>query len=729
VFAPRRSLPLRSFVCSLFGVCAVLALGCLSAAQRASAAGFTASEQVLPLTTRGWLSIADPAGVRASFRATNYGELLNDPVLEPFVKSFEQQLKEGGKNRLGKLGLSLEDLEKIPGGEIALALIEPAPGTAATLVLVDTTDHAEETEALVQQITQRMEERGATKLPADEAAPEVVVFALPIDEEDPQPIRRAVAIAHLPECLVVGDHAGVVAETVTNLEKGREDCLATAIAFQTIKAKCAAEVPEDADAVRWFIDPLKYAFASRETYPPREERSGPDYIDILANQGFDAVQAIGGYVHFDDGQYELRHHTMIYAPPLDGREGDSPERYDLAARMLRFPNTETIEPPHWVPRDASSWVAVRWDMKNAFASADTLVDEMVGEKGVFEDVIASLKEDPDGPQIDVEKDLIEALGEGVMIITHANVPVDVDSERLLIAVEAADPERVAMTISKSMATDPDMQQVEFDGKVIWELIDRSTEIPKLEIETPGLAPPTIDRDRDDRDRRGSRNRQRLREREERLLPHSAVTVAEGFLMIASHRDFLEHVLTAAKEGKGLAATEDYQRVTDHIREIMPDPKALRSFGRVEDTIRTAYETIKQGSMPKSKSLIGQAINMILDDGDDQTVREQKIDGSSLPDFEEIRKYLGTVGVGMQSLDEGWYITGFSLPRHTEAAAEDPDVTDDAKPEATDDAATEAEEKPAEKPEAAEDVSEDADEPAAESAKQPEAALESEEAAE
>ncbi len=134
-------------------------------------------------------------------------------------------------------------------------------------------------------------------------------------------------------------------------------------------------------------------------------------------------------------------------------------------------------------------------------------------------------------------------------------------------------------------------------------------------------------------------------------------------------------------------------------------------------------------MPKSKSLIGQAINMILDDGDDQTVREQKIDGSSLPDFEEIRKYLGTVGVGMQSLDEGWYITGFSLPRHTEAAAEDPDVTDDAKPEATDDAATEAEEKPAEKPEAAEDVSEDADEPAAESAKQPEAALESEEAAE
>ena len=368
-------------------------------------------------------------------------------------------------------------------------------------------------------------------------------------------------------------------------------------------------------------------------------------------------------MHFDDGIYELRHHTLVYAPPLEGRDVESTDRFDRAARMLRFPNAETIDPPHWVPRDASSWVAVQWDMQNAFASADTLVDEMVGEKGVFDDVIASLKEDPDGPQIDVEQDLIQALGEGVIVVTHANVPVDVDSERLLFAIQAADPDRVAATIAKSMATDPDMKQVEFDGQVIWELVDRSTEIPKLEIETPGLTPPRVDRDRDDRDRRGSRRRERLREREERLLQHSAVTVADGYLMIASHRDFLEHVLTAAKDGEGLGTTDDYQRVTDEMYRIMPESMACRSFGRVEETIRTAYETIRQGEMPKSKSLVGQAINLILDDGDDQTVREQKIDGSSLPDFEELRKYFGTVGSGMRSVDNGWYITGFSLPRN------------------------------------------------------------------
>ncbi len=663
MFALRCSLSRRPFSYRLLGVCGVIVMSLVPAGRCVVAAGFAASEQVLPTTTRGWVSLADPAGFRKSFRQTSYGELLNDPALEPFVASMEKQIREGGRNRLGKLGLTLEDLEKIPGGEIALALVEPAPGSAATLVLVDTTDHAQETEDLVEQIVERLKERGATELPADDAAPDVVVFALPLDEEDPQPIRRAVAIAHLPSALVVGDHAGVVAETVVSLENGREDCLASVPSFQAIREQCSAEVADDAAPLRWFIDPLRYAVAARETYPPREERSGPDYIDILANQGFGAIQAIGGFVHFDDGIYELRHHTLVYAPPLEGRDAESTDRFDLAARMLRLPNAEAIDPPHWVPRDASSWVAVHWDMHNAFASADTLVDEMVGEKGVFDDVIASLKEDPDGPQIDVEQDLIDALGESVIVVTHANVPVDVDSERLLFAIETADPDRVAATIAKSMATDPDMKQVEFDGQVIWELIDRSTEIPKLEIETPGLTPPRVDRDRDDRDRRGSRRRERLREREERLLPHSAVTVAEGYLMIASHRDFLEHVLTAAKDGEGLGTTDDYQRVTDEMHRIMPESMACRSFGRVEETIRTAYETIRQGEMPKSKSLVGQAINMILDDGDDQTVREQKIDGSSLPDFEELRKYLGTVGSGMRSVDNGWYITGFSLPRN------------------------------------------------------------------
>jgi len=89
---------------------------------------------------------------------------------------------------------------------------------------------------------------------------------------------------------------------------------------------------------------------------------------------------------------------------------------------------------------------------------------------------------------------------------------------------------------------------------------------------------------------------------------------------------------------------------------------MRSFSREDEAIRPAYEMLRQGSMPKSKSLTGQVLNGILGDGKPGTVRTQRLDGSTLPDFEMVRRYFGTVGVGMQSLPEGWYVTGISLPR-------------------------------------------------------------------
>jgi hypothetical protein len=69
-------------------------------------------------------------------------------------------------------------------------------------------------------------------------------------------------------------------------------------------------------------------------------------------------------------------------------------------------------------------------------------------------------------------------------------------------------------------------------------------------------------------------------------------------------------------------------------------------------------------MPKSKSLFGQLLNAVLGDGKPGTVREQKLDGSSLPDFELVRRYFGTSGTVMQSRPDGWYLLGVGLPRAT-----------------------------------------------------------------
>ena len=652
-----RPAPVRPSAPRRFGISPRLLLVALAAAlpPAAVAGSFAPSETIFPATTRAWISVANPQELQASFDRTQYGLLLKDPVMKPFVDSFRAQLRSAGRQRLGKLGLTLEDLEKVPGGEIAMAVIEPAPATMAAVLLVDTTGHEAETKALLDQVEKRLLEQKATK--AAQSAPGMTVFNLPPEPNGAPARQRQVAIVSNAGVLAVGDSPAVVGQVVAALVQGRKDSLASLPAFQAVVARCGKQVPAAAAPLRWFVDPLGYAKLSQAANPPREKRKGPDYVAILGRQGFDAVKGAGGVVFFDNGSREAQHHTLVFAPPLPGREPFAADRFDLAARMLRFPNADAIEPPPWVPRDVSSWVAMQWDMAAAFASAEPLVDDVVGEKGVFDDVIASLKEDPDGPQIDVEKDLVACLGTRVSVLGDHTTPIDIDSERLVIAIEAKDAEKVAATVAKSMATDPDMQRLESSGHVIWEMIDRSAAIPKLEVETPGGAIAHADDESDPH-----HHRKRLREREEKLLPHSAVTVAHGHLLIASHRDFLERVLAASAGEGGLPAAADYTVVSGELRKLFPSTTALRSFGRADESVRPAYEMLKKGEMPKSKSVMGQLLNAALGDGKEGSVRAQKIDGSTLPDFELIRKYFGTVGLGMESVPEGWYLAGLALPR-------------------------------------------------------------------
>ncbi len=639
--------------------------------QAAQAAGFAASETIFPDTTRAWLSIPDPQGFKEHFDRTPYGNLIADPAMKEFVDEFREQLSHSGKQRLAKLGLTLEDLAKVPGGELAVAAIEAQPGRLCTVLLVDTTGHEEDAKALVDTITSRLVEQKATKVAMNGAPPQLSVYQLPPDPDDTRGDTaardRRVAFAQSSSALVVGDDPLQVGQAFAVLAQGRADNLSTLPGFAAVTARVGKEVDATAAPLRWFVDPFGFAKAYQATNPPREKRKGPDYVAILARQGFDAVKAAGGVVAFDDGGHSLRHHTLVYAPPLPGRDPAGPDRYDLAGRMLRFPDADGVAPPAWVPRDVAGWSALHWDMQNAFASAESLVDDVVGEKGVFDDVIASLKEDPDGPQIDVEKDLVACLGKRITLITDHVDPIDTDSERIVIAIEATEPERVAATVGKTMQTDSDMQKIDIKGHVVWELIDRSAAIPKIEVETPGL--PSVGAAEKPGKHSGDddaahRRRQRLKEKEEKLLPHSAVTVAHGHLLIASHRDILERVLTPGGGSDTLAAAPDYTATAAALTRLLPGKAAIRSFAREDETVRPAYELLRQGSMPKSKSVFGQLLNGILGDGKPGTVREQRIDGSSLPEFDKVRRYFGTACLGMESTADGWYITGGTLPNST-----------------------------------------------------------------
>ncbi len=664
------------------GMVAVMVVGTAAVSLvpgRSEGASFLPSERLLPASTRVWVSVADPQALRNRFERSALGGLVYDPLMSTFLDGLRQQGKTSADPLRGTLEITLEELEQIAGGEIALGVMERADGLLSTVTLVDTSGREDRVKPVVEAVLARLAAKGAKPLASP---PAIKAFTVPVAAGS-GPIAAATAaprefaIAVAPAAIILGDRLDAVSDLATLIGPaaagtpaggGRAESLQSVPAFATVMNRCGNGVPATAATVRWFVDPLAYLAADRRTYPPKKNRKGPDYVAIMRRQGFDAVNGVGGYLFFGEGNIDLRHNTLVHAPPQNGQPFDSPDRFQKAARMLRFPNAAAVTPAPWVPAGSASWMSLQWDIANAFDSMQPLVDDIVGEAGVFDDVIASLEEDPDGPQINVRGDLIRHLGSRCVVASDHVAPIDPDCERMLIAIETINPEAASAVIAKGMASEAGVRQVDVGGHQIWE-----TTAPVAAAETK---PAADDGDAEAASRR--RMRQRERQEKESVWPNLSVAVAHGHIFLASHRDFLERVL-ASPQMSSIAEDAGYQDVAAELKRLLGGEWALSSFGRTEKSIRPAYELLRAGRLSESKSLAGTMLRRLLE-GDAQeggTSRDaeqtkQKVDGSTLPEFEQISRYFGVNGTSMQATPDGWYLVGVGLWQggNSPATAED-----------------------------------------------------------
>jgi hypothetical protein len=567
--------------------------------------------------------------------------------MQPFVESVKSQLRQTGLRQLEQFGLEWEDLEKIAGGEIALGVIEPSSDEAALALVIDVSGRREQAEAIVAKISDHLLHSGGQRLRRAAGDP-IVAFQLPNDAGRKQ--APVAAFFLKDDMLVAADNVAVLEGMLAAASNNRSDSLASVKAYGEIMAHCTAVSGDLKPNLRWFVEPFGYAETLRADLPPRDKRKGPDLLKVLRNQGFTAVQGVGGFVNFSTDKYELLHRTMVYAPALAGRDPKSVDKYNLAARMLRFPAGGDLMPQAWIPSDVATYLTLNWDVQTAFASAESLVDDIVGEKGVFRDVVESLRDDPDGPKVDVEKDIIAHLGHRLTILTDNTLPIGPKSERKVFAIEVTDEPAVAAAIEKLMKSDKDVRRREFDRYAIWERVDPVSDVPKLEIETPGGEVQHADSDPAAK-RLGS---------DEHLLPTATVCVAQGHVFLGSHMELLQKILQQAAQGDTLKQSPDFRLIAQQPAGMESGPISIRAFSRTDLAFRPTYELIRTGQMPQSETLLGKFLNAVMGEGKDGVPRKQKIDGHALPAFDVVRHYFGPAGTVVTSLDDGWICTGFTL---------------------------------------------------------------------
>ena len=164
---------------------------------RASAQASRPSEMLLPDTTQGFFAISNVDVLNEHWDKTQLGHLMADPVMKPFTKDVRRQFENRWSSIHERLGLTLDDMRGVPGGDVAIGLISLRPPTprrtiqAALAIVIDVHGKISHAKELLERVTQTQLKRGAKRSEVKvEGCPDVVIqFDLPALEEEKEATR------------------------------------------------------------------------------------------------------------------------------------------------------------------------------------------------------------------------------------------------------------------------------------------------------------------------------------------------------------------------------------------------------------------------------------------------------------------------------------------------------------------------------------------------------------
>jgi hypothetical protein len=381
---------------------------------------------VLPGTTKGYVSVTQPEKFQDNWRKTQLGQMLRDETMQPFVDDLKKQLEGKSSFVTDKLGITWDDLDGVPAGELSLAIIEESERPAAVAMTIDVTGRAGQAAGLLAAVEKRFAERGGTKKTINRSGTVLYVFDVPATEGG----KPQQTVYFIQDDLLCGVDDRQEAEAMLKRCAGpAKDDLHGLPAYATTMERCRREAKGLAPEVRWFADPFGLVWASRTLSTSSHNFHGKDVAKILSEQGFTGIQGVGGYANLlAPGGVEILYRMSIYAPPAPGKEND-PLRWNLAMRMLQLPNSTGLVPESWVPRMSACYTTFNFDLQAAFDNFSTLFDALQDHKGAFETTLKGWELDAYGPQVNVRKDFIGHMGQRVTIVTDYSTPITVSSER------------------------------------------------------------------------------------------------------------------------------------------------------------------------------------------------------------------------------------------------------------------------------------------------------------
>lgn len=613
-----RRLPFRRIVTIAVCMSILLAVAAPSQAVRPSAMKLFPEETLLLVRTP---NIHETV---TRLKETSTGRMVQDPQLEKFIERLYGSAGDLYGERLAELlGVSWEELQDLPQGEMAFAIVARRDFAPAFLLLLDQGEVSSVARKLVDTAIERIGEQGGDISTETILGVEVKVIR---DGNNPD---RTVGLFEKENTIVASTDAGLLREVLGHWQTDGEssaDVSSAAEDAATDGESSTEEAPQYGG--RSLAENDKFVSILRHCRRPHDPppnvilyadpiglvrgfgRDNPGLKIAMATfpaLGVDGLAAVGSTMTFATGEYDdLSHMHVLLNNPRAG-----------VMQLIAFEPGETTPQP-WVFADAESYMTCHWNVRSTFDTLRNLIDRFQFE-GATQEFITDKANDFLG--IDLEPDLIDNFGKRFSLFAGYEQPTRFRGQQSTISAEVVDPALAEETLAKIAAKFPErIEKRQFGDVTYYALI---MEWPEQLVDDPPLNP--------------------------------FMAVMDGHLFFGGSCQLFERAI-AARDGTydRLADSPEYHEIMGHVERETPGvAPAMALYSNFEVTLRQWYDLL---TSERTREFLDEhaATNPMF------AALVEALDAEQLPPFDVLGRYTKPSGAVMYDTDTGFHMIGFTL---------------------------------------------------------------------
>lgn len=622
--ATRRFFPLFRLLLVGLAAASVVAAHVPARAERPSAMKLFPEESVV------FVRIADAHNLGERIQQTSTGRMFQDPQLKPFVENLYGKAGElYATEAEGKLGISWDDLKKLPKGEVAFAVVARPQKRPALLLLIDQGDEPSVADKLVDKALDLAEQKGGEFSKEKIGDVEVTV----VRDKDRE--NRMFGVFQRENTIVVAtdpnvlrgvlwhwDHSGEAGASAsadeaktTNVAASSDPAsenkeaefvpgrtLAENERFATIVKECRRSQDPPPQLV-FFVDPIELA-----RNVGRGNGGFQFVMGLFPALGIDGLMGLGGAVTYATDEYDnlAQFHVLLENP----RAG--------VMLLPAFQAGETTPQP-FVPLAVETFMTWNWNLRTTYDRLVTLVDQY-RYKGSVDKFVKENISDKLG--IDVPSQIIDNLkGRFTWTIGYER-PSRFRGQSHVIAAELADENAATESLKTVMGKFPELFEERQFGNVTYYAI-LNNDLKEIAAEDRPINP--------------------------------FVAIMDGYFFVGTSCQRFEQSV-AARDGtiERLVDSNDYALTSAVIgRETTGTTPVMFTMSRFEETLRQWYDLL---TSEKTRALIdenkeGNAFLKALADA---------MEENQLPPFDVLTPYLAPGGGILYDTDSGYHGITFTL---------------------------------------------------------------------